>query len=213
MSAPAIEAVDLVKTFDDFTAVDGVSFSVPAGTVLTAGDGIARVYGLDKVMAGDHAVNQLEVQLDDACSHLSVKRQPAANAPPARTVMAAIRGRERIGGPNVKRAPREGAPEFPEITGQTSGNALGGRLVAAQRPGVQALRLRRRGEAEEVLLRGALHPRPRAQSSADDLPGEGWRTRRPPAPAATGREVDVSRRAKKSFHDVKPQCSARASCW
>ena len=31
MSAPAIEAVDLVKTFDDFTAVDGVSFSVPAG--------------------------------------------------------------------------------------------------------------------------------------------------------------------------------------
>ena len=35
MSAPAIEAVDLVKTFDDFTAVDGVSFSVPAGTVFS----------------------------------------------------------------------------------------------------------------------------------------------------------------------------------
>ena len=35
MSAPAIEAVDLVKTFDDFTAVDGVSFTVPAGTVFS----------------------------------------------------------------------------------------------------------------------------------------------------------------------------------
>ncbi len=35
MSAPAIEAVDLVKKFDDFTAVDGVSFSVPAGTVFS----------------------------------------------------------------------------------------------------------------------------------------------------------------------------------
>ena len=35
MSAPAIEAVDLVKTFDDFTAVDGVSFTVPTGTVFS----------------------------------------------------------------------------------------------------------------------------------------------------------------------------------
>ena len=35
MSAPAIEAVDLVKTFGDFTAVDDVSFSVPAGTVFS----------------------------------------------------------------------------------------------------------------------------------------------------------------------------------
>ncbi len=30
----AVEAVDLVKKFGDFTAVDGVSFAVPAGTVL-----------------------------------------------------------------------------------------------------------------------------------------------------------------------------------
>ncbi len=34
----------------------------------------------DKVMADDHAVNQLEVQLDDACSHLIVKRQPGGPA-------------------------------------------------------------------------------------------------------------------------------------
>ena len=33
-SEAAIEAVDLVKKFGDFTAVDGVSFSVPAGSVL-----------------------------------------------------------------------------------------------------------------------------------------------------------------------------------
>ena len=31
---PAIEAIDLVKRFGDNTAVDGVSFSVPPGTVL-----------------------------------------------------------------------------------------------------------------------------------------------------------------------------------
>ncbi len=33
-SAPAIEAIDLVKKFGDQTAVDGVSFTVPEGTVL-----------------------------------------------------------------------------------------------------------------------------------------------------------------------------------
>jgi phosphate transport system protein len=52
----------------------------------------------DKVMADDHAVNQLEVQLDDACSHLIVRRQPAAND--LRTIMATIKvitDLERIG--------------------------------------------------------------------------------------------------------------------
>jgi len=52
----------------------------------------------DEVMAKDHAVNQLEVQLDDACSHLIVRRQPAAND--LRTVMATIKAitdLERIG--------------------------------------------------------------------------------------------------------------------
>jgi phosphate transport system protein len=52
----------------------------------------------DKVIADDHAVNQLEVQLDDACSHLIVRRQPAAND--LRTVMATIKvitDLERIG--------------------------------------------------------------------------------------------------------------------
>jgi phosphate transport system protein len=52
----------------------------------------------DKVMAEDHTVNQLEVQLDDACSHLIVKRQPAAND--LRTIMATIKvitDLERIG--------------------------------------------------------------------------------------------------------------------
>ena len=30
----AVEAIDLVKQFDDNTAVDGISFVVPQGTVL-----------------------------------------------------------------------------------------------------------------------------------------------------------------------------------
>ena len=33
-AGPAIEAIDLVKKFDDNVAVDGVSFVVPQGTVL-----------------------------------------------------------------------------------------------------------------------------------------------------------------------------------
>jgi phosphate transport system protein len=52
----------------------------------------------DKVIGDDQAVNQLEVQLDDACSHLIVRRQPAAND--LRTVMATIKvitDLERIG--------------------------------------------------------------------------------------------------------------------
>jgi phosphate transport system protein len=52
----------------------------------------------DRVMREDDAVNQLEVSLDDACSHLIVQRQPAAND--LRTIMATIKmitDLERIG--------------------------------------------------------------------------------------------------------------------
>ncbi|ABR89044.1 phosphate uptake regulator [Janthinobacterium sp. Marseille] len=52
----------------------------------------------EAVIKGDDNVNSLEVSLDDACSHLIVKRQPAAND--LRTVMATIKvitDLERIG--------------------------------------------------------------------------------------------------------------------
>ena len=52
----------------------------------------------DQVIQEDDVVNQLEVALDDACSHLIVRRQPAAND--LRTVMATIKvitDLERIG--------------------------------------------------------------------------------------------------------------------
>ena len=42
-----------------------------------------------RVMQADEQVNRLEVTLDDACSHLIVRRQPAAND--LRTVMATIK--------------------------------------------------------------------------------------------------------------------------
>ncbi len=51
-----------------------------------------------RITANDVEVNQMEVALDDACSHLIVKRQPAAND--LRTVMATIKvitDLERIG--------------------------------------------------------------------------------------------------------------------
>ena len=57
----------------------------------------------DRVMTDDHAVNQLEVSLDDACSHLIVRRQPAAND--LRTVFATIKvitDLERIGDESSK---------------------------------------------------------------------------------------------------------------
>lgn len=43
----------------------------------------------DQVIKSDENVNRLEVTLDDACSHLIVKRQPAAND--LRTVMATLK--------------------------------------------------------------------------------------------------------------------------
>ena len=43
----------------------------------------------ERIIAADVDVNQMEVSLDDACSHLIVKRQPAAND--LRTVMATIK--------------------------------------------------------------------------------------------------------------------------
>jgi phosphate transport system protein len=52
----------------------------------------------DRVMREDDAVNQLEVSLDEACSHLIVRRQPTAND--LRTITATIKvitDLERIG--------------------------------------------------------------------------------------------------------------------
>jgi phosphate transport system protein len=57
----------------------------------------------DQVIQGDENVNRLEVTLDDTCSHLIVKRQPAAND--LRTVMATIKvitDLERIGDESTK---------------------------------------------------------------------------------------------------------------
>jgi phosphate transport system protein len=57
----------------------------------------------EAVRKGDEQVNRLEVTLDDACSHLIVRRQPAAND--LRTVMATIKvitDLERIGDESTK---------------------------------------------------------------------------------------------------------------
>ena len=57
----------------------------------------------EQVIKSDENVNRLEVTLDDACSHLIVKRQPAAND--LRTVMATLKvitDLERIGDEAVK---------------------------------------------------------------------------------------------------------------
>ncbi|TFV99551.1 phosphate signaling complex protein PhoU [Oxalobacteraceae bacterium OM1] len=57
-----------------------------------------NVVQAEQVVKGDENVNRLEVTLDDACSHLIVKRQPAAND--LRTVMATLKvitDLERIG--------------------------------------------------------------------------------------------------------------------
>ncbi|MCC6072139.1 phosphate signaling complex protein PhoU [Massilia sp. GCM10020059] len=59
---------------------------------------VSNVEQADRVIAEDNTVNQLEVSLDDACSHLIVRRQPTAND--LRTVMATIKvitDLERIG--------------------------------------------------------------------------------------------------------------------
>lgn len=57
----------------------------------------------ERVMKDDAIVNQLEIDLDDACSHLIVRRQPTAND--LRTVMATIKiitDLERMGDEAVK---------------------------------------------------------------------------------------------------------------
>jgi len=59
---------------------------------------IGNLERAERVIAEDDEVNQLEVSLDDACSHLIVRRQPTAND--LRTVMATIKvitDLERIG--------------------------------------------------------------------------------------------------------------------
>lgn len=64
---------------------------------------IGNLERAERVIREDDSVNQLEVQLDDACSHLIVRRQPTAND--LRTVMATIKvitDLERIGDESTK---------------------------------------------------------------------------------------------------------------
>ena len=65
-----------------------------AMTCFRTSDGVRA----EQVMKADESVNKLEVSLDDACSHLIVRRQPAAND--LRAVMATLKvitDLERIG--------------------------------------------------------------------------------------------------------------------
>ena len=48
-----------------------------------------EMYVIDQVIANDHKVNLLEVELDEACSHIIAQRQPAASD--LRMVMAVIK--------------------------------------------------------------------------------------------------------------------------
>lgn len=62
-----------------------------------------NVQQADQVIKNDENVNRLEVTLDDTCSHLIVKRQPAAND--LRTVIATLKvitDLERIGDESTK---------------------------------------------------------------------------------------------------------------
>lgn len=52
---------------------------------LTSGE----MFAIDQVILNDHKVNLLEVELDEACSHLIARRQPAASD--LRMVMAVIK--------------------------------------------------------------------------------------------------------------------------
>ena len=57
----------------------------------------------ETAIKADESVNQLEIAIDDACSHLIVKRQPAAND--LRTVMATLKiitDLERVGDESTK---------------------------------------------------------------------------------------------------------------
>lgn len=48
-----------------------------------------EMYVIDQVIANDHKVNLLEVDLDEACSHIIARRQPAASD--LRMIMAVIK--------------------------------------------------------------------------------------------------------------------------
>ena len=98
-----------------------------------------------RIIAADVEVNQMEVALDDACSHLIVKRQPAAND--LRTVMATIKvitDLERIGDEATKIARAASAiqqrgvtliayEDLVRVMGDTAGRLLHGALDAFAR--------------------------------------------------------------------------------
>jgi phosphate transport system protein len=54
-----------------------------------AGLASGEIFEIDQVIANDNKVNLLEVDLDEACSHIIARRQPAAND--LRTIMTVIK--------------------------------------------------------------------------------------------------------------------------
>ena len=75
----------------------------------------------DKIIKADENVNRMEVSLDDICSHVIVKRQPAAND--LRTVVATLKVRRAAGQAHVAGHLRAG------VVGALEG--LAGAVVAA----------------------------------------------------------------------------------
>ncbi|HEY6774005.1 MAG TPA: phosphate signaling complex protein PhoU [Oxalicibacterium sp.] len=123
----------------------------------------------DQIIKADENVNNLEVSLDDACSHLIVKRQPAAND--LRTVMATIKvitDLERVGDESTKIAraaksiSERGATainhyETIRVMAASAGNMLHDALDAfARLDGKQAIKLIAQDEAVDHEFRSIM---------------------------------------------------------
>ncbi len=193
----AIYAEDLVKTFGDVRALDGVDLDVPEGTVLglLGPNGAGKTTAV-RVLTTLHPARQRPGRRRRHRRAEAAQRGPAVHRP-----VRPVRRRRRV--PHRPREPPDGRPALPAVRARRE--TPGRRAAGAVQP-----RRRGRPHRQDLLRRHAPPPRPGRRPGghpAGDVHGRADHRPRPAQPPAA---VGGHRR---NWSRAAPRCCSPRSTW